>query len=499
MNLTKCERLSTTEKIPALNGLRAIAAYTVVISHFSSHSGYLEYPLWQSGRLGVMMFFMLSGFLMGHLYFERCLERHNLAAFFSRRVARVAPLYLILVAVSFSLFKWNGTAQPLYSINDSNVVSHLLFVEGVSVLWTIPREIQFYLVFPVFWIVFQRNGDGALILTVAFVVVLAALVKFPSDLLGVIHYFLAGVLASRLKIKSSKYFIEPLFLLSIILVFLSLPKVRASIGYQNAAGWESLLHLSSIFLLLTTSRYSIIADRIFGSAFLAFLGAISYSVYLLHLPLLRMLISMNFLEVMPPYIALALFLVSTTLIAWVSFRLIEVPGQRFVMRVTAEKNTDVFAFHLIGMPIVIILLVGAMPFVSFLWKEDPEACEFEHVNNWIAQPKLHNVSASAGVLVTSGLDPQIIVATPGIKGQAPCLRLSVASPVAETVQIFLPDKNALEDHYSPYRVESYGIKEGEAEATIVLPPYIAGRRIRIDVGNGDVAIAIKSISFGAIP
>ena len=79
------------DQIPALNGLRALAAYVVVISHFSSKSHFLDYPFWQSGRLGVMIFFMLSGFLMGHLYIETPLSAGSLGKFFSRRLARVVP------------------------------------------------------------------------------------------------------------------------------------------------------------------------------------------------------------------------------------------------------------------------------------------------------------------------------------------------------------------------------------------------------------------------
>jgi peptidoglycan/LPS O-acetylase OafA/YrhL len=117
--------------------------------------------------------------------------------------------------------------------------------------------------------------------------------------------------------------IEPLFVTSIIIVFVSLPRVRESLGYANAAGWESLLHLSTIFLLLITTRHSMIAKKLLGSSIGTFLGAISYSVYLLHLPLLKVLELIGFRSLLGAPLALITFLFLTTIASWISYRIIE--------------------------------------------------------------------------------------------------------------------------------------------------------------------------------
>jgi len=87
-----------TARIPSLDGLRGLAAYIVVVSHVSNATG-----LWDknfgngAGQIGVMIFFVLSGFLMGHLYIGREWSLDAVKRFCVSRVARVFPLYLALV------------------------------------------------------------------------------------------------------------------------------------------------------------------------------------------------------------------------------------------------------------------------------------------------------------------------------------------------------------------------------------------------------------------
>lgn len=136
--------------VPALDGLRGFAALTVFVSHFSN-----AFNLWGgllgsgAGQVGVMLFFALSGYLMGRLYLDLPFSSSAVLTFFRRRVARVVPLYLVVVAIAFSL--------GLYGVTQANLFEHLLFLRGSGVLWTIPVEVQFYALFPVLWWAHQRD------------------------------------------------------------------------------------------------------------------------------------------------------------------------------------------------------------------------------------------------------------------------------------------------------------------------------------------------------
>jgi peptidoglycan/LPS O-acetylase OafA/YrhL len=82
----------------SLDGLRGLAAFTVLMTHFSNFTniwgGVLGYG---AGQLGVMLFFCLSGFLMARLYMDRPFTFGAVCDFFRRRLARVVTLYLALV------------------------------------------------------------------------------------------------------------------------------------------------------------------------------------------------------------------------------------------------------------------------------------------------------------------------------------------------------------------------------------------------------------------
>src|SRR6188474_1808835 len=87
---------NTAMRFPALDGLRALAAFFVVVSHFSN-----ETQIWGGllgtggGQLGVMIFFLISGFLMARLYMDGPWNAAEVGAFLQKRVARVVPLYLV--------------------------------------------------------------------------------------------------------------------------------------------------------------------------------------------------------------------------------------------------------------------------------------------------------------------------------------------------------------------------------------------------------------------
>jgi peptidoglycan/LPS O-acetylase OafA/YrhL len=136
-------------RYPALDGLRGFAAFLVVISHFSNRTDLLGGMFGSGGgQLGVMIFFLISGFLMGRLYMEDPFDRAALRAFAQKRIARVIPLYLFMIAISAAASLGLGSESPLYPVTRANLVGHLLFLHGVWALWTIPVEIHFYLLFP---------------------------------------------------------------------------------------------------------------------------------------------------------------------------------------------------------------------------------------------------------------------------------------------------------------------------------------------------------------
>jgi peptidoglycan/LPS O-acetylase OafA/YrhL len=142
----------TARRWPALDGLRGIAILFVVVAH----SGIIHAVV--AGMIGVTLFFVLSGFLITYLLLDEMSVSGtvNLRAFYGRRAIRLLPaltLYLIgmavlLVALGLKLPIWDMTWPPaLYVGNYAQVFGHDLVAHRH--LWSLAVEEHFYLVWPV--------------------------------------------------------------------------------------------------------------------------------------------------------------------------------------------------------------------------------------------------------------------------------------------------------------------------------------------------------------
>ena len=168
-------------QIRKLNSLRGFAALVVVVAHFSGITGWLGgYPGRGAGQLGVMLFFVLSGFLMGYLYIGQELDGTNLRRYLVARFARVVPLFALVLGLSI-LSPRVGFPGLLYNLQrPEEIASHLLLLDGKSVLWTIPTELHFYALFVVIWFMLRRFAPARFVFLSGIVVAIACLL-YTSD------------------------------------------------------------------------------------------------------------------------------------------------------------------------------------------------------------------------------------------------------------------------------------------------------------------------------
>ena len=157
---------------PGLNGVRFIAAFLVVIDHVELFKSYFNLrTLWSDtlssrfGQFGVIIFFVLSGFLITYLLLvEKEYKGIHVKNFYIRRILRIWPLYFIILILGFFVFpQINLLDVPNYQNVGTNFVEKLLlfifflanvafvFFPGVAyanVLWSVAVEEQFYLIWP---------------------------------------------------------------------------------------------------------------------------------------------------------------------------------------------------------------------------------------------------------------------------------------------------------------------------------------------------------------
>lgn len=308
-------------RISSLDGLRGLAAYIVICGHFSLNSGFARSVFGPgAGQIGVMIFFALSGFLMGTLYLGKAFNAQNVGSYFVRRVARVVPLYLTVVLLAYL---GNIVGIHTYKITDANLWEHLLFVRGEHALWTVPVECQFYLLFPLLWM----GGRNVMVLGTAAIGFLA--VSRGHGLLGTGHFFILGILVSK-AVAHADELPNTAFATAAALLVLIMPASLKAIGYAQPA-WSSAVFLFSIPLILFVCVKSPVAHAILGNKVGWFFGEISYTAYLLHMPIVW--IGRNQLGLFQSNIAGMLsFLTTVTIIAAAVRWFYERPAQVMITR-----------------------------------------------------------------------------------------------------------------------------------------------------------------------
>lgn len=159
---------SRVRYVPALDGLRAAALATVLLTH-----GAVSWA--PGGLVGVSLFFTLSGYLITTLLLARPAEAGELRTFWGRRVRRLLPTLLVTVAAVLVLGELGMFDSPLVDIREQ-AASALLYVTNWYTLasgqsyeqifsaptplqhaWSLAIEEQFYLVFPVVFFALRRR------------------------------------------------------------------------------------------------------------------------------------------------------------------------------------------------------------------------------------------------------------------------------------------------------------------------------------------------------
>jgi peptidoglycan/LPS O-acetylase OafA/YrhL len=329
--------------IRSLDGLRGLAAIIVVLAHFNLVTPKLLHGLLRdSGHAGVMIFFVLSGFLMGHLYLEGAPTKATIAHFLVRRFARVIPLYVLVVLASFALLlAAPGSHIWVYPIRSGQrLIEHLAMIRGIGVLWSVPVEIQFYALVPVIWIAFSKAPRATLLGLLAIIagthLYLAATGWQPvsdAPILTELPYFLAGLVISRcVRPGIGGRGWDILFLIALASLALLYPKLTQQVLGNGAVWWSNPLGLVVASVLLLACLRSRLAEMILGSPPFRFLGRVSYGIYLLHFVVIS-----NIIRFFPDlhgrkWILLIVCLAATLIAAQLAHVLIERPARDAINR-----------------------------------------------------------------------------------------------------------------------------------------------------------------------
>lgn len=348
---------------PALDGLRAIAIIAVLISHFYPDRSLVMWAFhW--GRFGVMLFFVLSGFLItGLLLRGRDAVGVNgvtrgavFKAFVARRALRIAPIYYLVVLIG-----WGVGYGPIADF----LPWHLTYTGNIAMayfdaklaqathLWSLCVEEQFYLLWPAVVLLVPAKK-------LAYVAVSLILYSTGHEIVGTLqgrtfeqtHLVLQGCmdalgLGALLGIFAHRFGSEGSRTqqLSLFASVAGAPLLFFSQGYRYTVGIRATEHLeyrlpadlgmalmsvSLVFLAISTGPSLI--RRGLELAPLRFIGRISYGIYLYHLFLIaigRMIARQQDVPQLPRgFQMFVIYTALSILVATISWYLIEAPINR---------------------------------------------------------------------------------------------------------------------------------------------------------------------------
>jgi peptidoglycan/LPS O-acetylase OafA/YrhL len=168
-------RFRNRERQPGLDLLRALAIILVVIYHAALFGFKLPSRIDRFGWIGVDLFFVLSGYLIGGQLLASLArdQRIKLGRFFTRRALRIVPAYFVVLAIYFLLPAWREypeMSQPLWKflLSVQNIALH--GGTAFSHAWSLAVEDQLYVALPFLLLFLYRRPRAAIIVPCLIVV-----------------------------------------------------------------------------------------------------------------------------------------------------------------------------------------------------------------------------------------------------------------------------------------------------------------------------------------
>ncbi|UTH48893.1 acyltransferase [Loktanella salsilacus] len=316
---------SRKKHVPELDGLRGIAVLAVIVAH-CANAGFLPQFLGKGfGQQGVALFYLLSGYLIFYLYLDRDFTKHNIVQYTVARGARVLPLFYAVVLGAAVV--WAITGLTAYGFDSTReLMANLLLIQGNAVLWSIPVEIQFYVLFVGLWWVYAYGYPICALL--GLLAIQAALLVLTDtseySLPYWLHFFVIGGAASLINpnIKVPSW-------ISVVMLCalpLALPEVRRMLNWTVLPNYYDPITAGYPVLLFLLVLWATPAFRFLAHPLLRYLGKISFGAYLLHWPLIGVMFKLG----IGGWGAFSLVTGATLILASMSLYLYERPIQSFL-------------------------------------------------------------------------------------------------------------------------------------------------------------------------
>ncbi len=335
--------MSKLKELTSLQVLRAVAAIAIVMAHVNRITEiYLNVNLHFSFAVfhdwGIDLFFVISGFIIFYTHFKDFGNAERLRNFLKKRFLRIYPTYWLVTLILLPIFFIFPGIGSGYERDISVIIKSLmLFPQSHSPIlfvgWTLVHEIRFYLIFALL-IYKKRLG-----IIIASLILLGTLFRYIGNintgnfliddyLLSYYNWeFFLGCVASYLLISTQARLVKALLASSMVLTFvvvllnqpLKINETILQLSFDNSLLIRQRIFLLGIpfaMILYLLARLEL-KTKVVMPKFLMYLGAASYSMYLIHYLfislLLRVVIKTNLFH--SSFFSYAMFIVALVSIA----------------------------------------------------------------------------------------------------------------------------------------------------------------------------------------
>lgn len=353
-----------------IDGLRAIAVILVIFFH-------ADIEAFAGGFIGVDVFFVISGYLITTIVINDLdKNQFSLADFYERRIRRILPLLLLVITVCYLLSWWLFLPHAHKEVGEFSVSSILsasnvlLYLKGHNYFgleeqanplfhtWSLGVEEQYYIVIPLLLMLLAR---GKLMSYLTFFIAVFALslmtIWYASgdpDFAFYMIFSRAWELAagSLIALVMRKTVIKPNNTLAMIGLTLVLASALLFDKSKDGAGLMLLIPVIGTTLIILFSSKDNTLGKALSLKSVVFVGLISYSLYLWHIPLL---VFYRYVLTAGQEFSLAFYLVALFAFSYLTWRFVEKP---FRSRRKIGMSTLAASLVLVTLPLLAFGVVG---------------------------------------------------------------------------------------------------------------------------------------------
>lgn len=352
---------SSDEHLASFQSLRAIACLVVLLRHYVSGFS-INAPWWRpvdniffNSYSAVVMFFVLSGFVLSPSFFGKQLGMREIAGFYTRRIFRILPLLAVITALSliYTRLAFSGREVPFANDWFREILPHDMPLTGFAVVkcflglnsalvpqnWTIACELLVALVLPFFIKACTGPRWVAVLTTVAFTVLSFLVAGGGGKTLPMTYAvdFIIGILTYRILKSHEKIYSDAVFYLAVV-GLLTFRVILALLMHQPEMPFhdplcslaEAVFSAVIIYGLATKNHMS----RLLSSGWLVKIGDISFGIYLVHFLVIVVVARLMAPFLLPyplPVQMLAMLvpiLLTSFVLAYFCYQFIEMPANR---------------------------------------------------------------------------------------------------------------------------------------------------------------------------